>query len=259
MTTITLFNHKGGTGKSTTTVNLACSLARQGYRVAMIDLDAQANLSDSYFDYSPTTDIVSCFRRGIATGQTITSEDFTQVGDNLWLLPNLKNITEGLFYELFGGQDDQKQRHLFFTYLLSQLEAFDYLLIDTPPNLENRSISAIIASDFLLIPTLLEKTSLDNVSNVLTVVEHLTNQYQLDPIPTGLVYTRVDRISKWLNASWSRYAQELNLEVLGTIYKSSDYAYSPHCPAYYGSGKVKLDHDNLSKNLIKLCQKTNNL
>ena len=155
MHTITVGNNKGGVAKTTTTVNLACSLARQGYKVGMIDLDAQSNLSDSYFLYPKNTDIVSCFRRAIQTKQKISQEDFVEVGTNLWLLPNLKNITEGLFYELFDGQEGQKQRHLFFAYLLSELEAFDYLLIDTPPNLENRSISAILASDFLLIVILM--------------------------------------------------------------------------------------------------------
>lgn len=250
MKIITVSTNKGGVGKTTTVVNLACSLARLGYQVGMIDFDAQANLSDNYWgEYEPKNDLAKVLK----TEQLIQKQDFTNVGNNLWILPNLKNVTEGLFYELYPNKTDSKQRYFLMSIILSELEGFDYLIIDTPPNLENRSINAILVADFLLVPTLLEKSSISTIANLRTIVASLARSYpEFHPPVVGMVHTRVNRVTKTLNAILGKYSEEKFLPLLCQIYSDSKYNYAVNAPAYYSCNQCKLDHDNLSKKIISL-------
>jgi chromosome partitioning protein len=249
MKIITISTNKGGVGKTTTVVNLACSLARQGYKIGMIDFDAQANLSNNYWgQYKANNDLTKIIR----TQQFIQKQDFTLVGDNLWILPNFENLTEGLFYSLYPSATQTKDRYMILSILLQELEGFDYLLIDTPPNLENRSISAIMVADFLLCPVLLEKSSIDAVKNIIKIVQGLASNYSEFKAPvSALVHTRVSRITKLLNSVMGKYSNQL-LPILCQVYSDSKYNYATTKPAYYSCNQCKLDHDNLAKKILEL-------
>jgi cellulose biosynthesis protein BcsQ len=215
----------------------------------MLDLDAQANLSNNYWgQVIPRNDLAKI----IKTQQFINKQDFTEVGDHLWLLPNLENLTEGVFYNLFPLTSQTKDRYMILSILLQELDFFDYLIIDTPPNLENRSISAIIVADFLLCPVLLEKSSIDAVKNIIKIVQGLKTNYPEFQAPlSGLVHTRVNRISKLLNSVMGRYSNQL-LPILCQIYSDAKYNYATTKPAYYSCNQCKLDHDNLAKKILEL-------
>lgn len=259
MTTITVYNHKGGVAKTTTTVNLSCSLAQQGYRVAMIDLDAQAHLSTEFWDdYSAVNDIVSIIKKSKTQPIVIKSTDFTKVGENLWILPNYKDITEGLFYSIYPDENDSKKRNLILPNLLSELEDFDYLLIETPPNLENRSIGAILVADFLLIPTYFEKLSVKGIKDILEVLTGIQNNYDEFVNPKmGIVCTRVNRIWKFINWIFGQKLSNCGVPVLCNIYNSSNYAINyknidAQEPVYYRSTECQVDHNELAKQILKI-------
>jgi chromosome partitioning protein len=258
MKVISVFSNKGGVSKTTTTINLACALAKQGYKVGLIDFDAQAHLSTDYFEYEANNNLVTC----LENNTFISFKDFTEVGDNLWLLPNHEDITEGIFYFLFEGKDKVKQRHFLLAHKLSKLKGFDYVLIDTPPNLENRAISSILAADYLIIPSLLEKQSIDNIKKIVEVVDFYKKEYNIAPEILGVTFGIVDRRRLLMNLSLRNYARHTlpDIKIIDPyIYQSVEYAYSviAKTPAYFYSNKIKFNFDDLTNNILCLLQNQN--
>lgn len=251
---ITIFNNKGGVRKTTTTVALACSLASQDYCVGMIDLDAQGHIESFWPSDEPRQDIVTIIKKLKSIQTFIQKSDFRKVEDNLYLLPNDKDLTEGLFYSLFPNETQNKERYLVIPSLLSQLEGFDYILIETPPNIENRSIGAMLSADLLLIPTELENWSVGNINNVVETVNNLKNLFpKHEPPKIVTVYTRVGATKKALNNIYTLFAQKNNIPNLGSTQESSEYQWAVG-PPYYSSKKCKMDYDKISKQIIKLCK-----
>lgn len=164
MVTITTWNMKGGTGKTTTAFNLAANYAGQGKNVLSIDLDIQANLT-SYFD----ADIAR-----YKTNRPDISELFAR---------NI-SVNKGIYHSRFRGVDFVKGsnnpiiaksiNHL--SNLLSEVEnIYDICFIDCHPDNSFISVNAIAAADLLLIPVLLDGFSRDNLNLVLREIINVEN------------------------------------------------------------------------------------
>ncbi len=153
MLKIAVFNLKGGTGKSTTALNLGAAIASPKRRVLLIDLDGQRTLS---------------FALGM-DGQTPTALDWlTTEGLFTPLATATKNLSLipgdiGLF-RLSTDSD-------LFTSALSRLAGFfDLVLMDCPPSLSVVSVQAILSSDRVLVPTLCEPAALRGFSEAVALI-----------------------------------------------------------------------------------------
>ena len=142
---ITIGQRKGGVGKSTATLNLACVFAELGYKVLIIDLDDQQN----------TTRSISAIVESNKTIEDLLLKEDASLGEvavktgweNVFILPsssNLSGVVKHLDGELGG--------HLILKEKLSQDNAFDFVLIDTSPSLNILVINALCASHYLFIP-----------------------------------------------------------------------------------------------------------
>jgi chromosome partitioning protein len=147
-----VFNFKGGTAKSTTTINLGAALAIPKRRVLLIDLDGQRTTSFGLGmdGGNPTT------LDWLAEGKFVAPLA-TQV-KNLWLIPG----DIGMF-RLTAKND-------LFTPALSKLSGFDICLMDCPPSLGVASVQAILASQRILIPTLCEPAALKGLSEAVELI-----------------------------------------------------------------------------------------
>jgi len=153
MLKIAVFNLKGGTGKSTTALNLGASIASPKRRVLLIDLDGQRTLS---------------FALGM-DGQTPTALDWL-TNDGLFtpLATSTKNLSLipgdiGLF-RLSADED-------LFTPALARLAGFfDIALMDCPPSLSVVSVQAILSSERVLVPTLCEPAALRGFSEAIALI-----------------------------------------------------------------------------------------
>jgi chromosome partitioning protein len=154
-------NFKGGVGKSTTCVNFAHHLAIKGYRVLVIDADSQATTT-SMFGYVPDADITQD-----ATILSYLSSEQKSLAyavrrtyfPGIDLIPACLALYEAEIAMVMrvGGQANREQRVAFFSELKygiqSVADAYDVVLIDSPPGLGMISINVLMAADALLVPS----------------------------------------------------------------------------------------------------------
>jgi chromosome partitioning protein len=152
MLKIAVFNFKGGTGKSTTTLNLGASLATSKRKVLLIDLDGQRTLS---FGLGLDGDAPTALS-WLSDGEVQPLETKTK---NLWLIPG--------DIGMFQLQTDED----LFTPALSSLTGFDICLMDCPPGLGIASVQAILASDRVLTPVIGEPAVLKGLSEAIELIK----------------------------------------------------------------------------------------
>lgn len=147
MRTIAVMNQKGGVGKTTTSVNLAAGLARQGRRVCLVDLDPQAH-SSLHLGVEVASGVHSIYQ--VFAGAR-TFNDVTQmVSANLWLAPADLDLA-ATELELV----DAPGREFILRNALQAAEAgqkFDYLIMDCPPSLGVLTINSLSTANEVFIP-----------------------------------------------------------------------------------------------------------
>lgn len=175
MKRIAVINQKGGVGKTTTTVNLGAALAQRGFRVLLLDMDPQANLT------------VHVDKRPDLESNTLTSlliED-TPLQDLVQptTLPNLAVVPSDT--SLAGVEQVLANRIGRETILREALEVFpaakdfDFVLFDCPPSLGVLSANALVAADHVVIPMQAEYLSLQGMAKLMEVIQLV--QKRLNP------------------------------------------------------------------------------
>jgi chromosome partitioning protein len=185
---ISVLNHKGGTGKTTTTLNVGRAFAMLGKRVLLIDLDAQANLSQSLgFDDELGT-ISSVFEK------KLNQLPIKIIDENLHLVTSsldLSAIEPSLYSNI-------NSYFLLKSSLAQLMNRYDWILIDCPPSLGLFTQNALIASDGVLITVQAQFLSLKGLDTVYNLVETIKDKLNPQIAIQGLVVTQTNhtRLSK---------------------------------------------------------------
>lgn len=179
---LSFVNQKGGTGKTTSCINVASKLTLDGWKVLLIDLDPQTNatlslginsaeLKNSMYDvllnHVPLTEILKETAKGfnIAPASTeLTNTDISLEGHQT----RLKGVLQGL------------------------KDKFDYILIDCPPALNLLTINALVASDGVIIPILCDYLSIEGLKQLLNTVEKVKKSFNRGLKTVGLLPNMVD-------------------------------------------------------------------
>lgn len=137
--TITIANSKGGVGKTTTAIAIAAGLAEQGRRTLLVDIDAQANCTQSLRLPPEAADSYSLLHG--RHGQPV------EVAANLWAIGSTK--------DMIAAADEiqtMKQGTAIATMLQPFRDLYEFIVIDTPPATGLLTMNAILCADFVLIP-----------------------------------------------------------------------------------------------------------
>lgn len=178
---ITVINQKGGTGKTTTTMNLGCSLAALGKKVLLVDMDPHASLSYSFGINDPEPSISD-----VLMGETSLEEIIIEK-EGLYVAPASTRLADTELY-----LTDKPGRESFLLEHLTELDDLDYIFIDSPPTLSVLTLNALKAADQLLIPLQMEILSLHGLVCFLSTLEEFRQVFN-KPLPIkGLVVVMYD-------------------------------------------------------------------
>lgn len=180
---ISIANHKGGVGKTCSTVNIGAALSKKGKNVLLIDLDPQANLSLSLGIREVQASIYTVLRAHN------TIEEATQhISDLLHVVPSHIDLT-GAELELAS----EEGREFILKELIEQIQTpYDYILIDCPPSLGLLTLNAFTASDEIFIPLQAEFLATQGILKLQEVIEKVKKR--LNPLLTigGVFLTQYD-------------------------------------------------------------------
>jgi len=164
MRIISIANQKGGCGKTTTSINLAASLASNNRRVLLIDLDPQAHAT-SGLNIKADLSIYNVLSK-ITHKKSKINEIIQNIGENFDIAPS--SIVLSTLEQELSGEIGRESR------LMDTLKAFqsnyDYILIDCPPNLGILTINALRAANEIIIPVEASRFSLEGVSQLTSII-----------------------------------------------------------------------------------------
>lgn len=181
MKIISIANHKGGVGKTTSTINIGAGLALKNKKVLLVDLDPQANLSQSLgVVHSEYTIYSSLMGKNPLKPISII--------ENLDLIPSTLDLS-GAELELSSEAGRE--------YILSEIlddvkNSYDYILIDCPPSLGLLTINAFTASNEIIIATQAQYLATQGLVKLSEVIEKIKKRLNKGLILKGIVITQYD-------------------------------------------------------------------
>ena len=224
MLTIAIVNEKGGTGKTTTAVNLTAALGELGKQVLLVDLDGQA-----------------------ASSRWLGVEDDCRFADALWrgeglepirnLLPNValapgSGKLDSVAHDLRPTQGGQLRK------LLGAMRGFDFAVIDCPPSLGNRLIgNALLAATHAIVPVETSILAMDGLKILLTTLQDIQDGFDHHVQLTGVVACRFDARTKLSRMILDELKRALPDKVFQTVIREN--VRLRECP---GSGKSILEY-----------------
>ncbi|WP_162303732.1 ParA family protein [Hymenobacter sediminis] len=184
METIVFANHKGGTGKTTSCLNVAYALRERGHSVLLVDCDRQTNLTQSFAAKVPAGQHLGT----VLLGQASLSDVVLEVGERLYLVPSSTDLGEAeeRISQKPGAEFALKE-------LLDEVEAVDYCLIDTPGGLGKLTYAALTAATAVFIPAQPEYYGIEGLVGLLDVCHQVQKRLNKALKIGGVFFTQYNR------------------------------------------------------------------
>lgn len=183
---IAVTNQKGGVGKTTTSVNLASSLGHIGKRVLLVDMDPQGNATSGVGldKRALKSSIYNILVDGIDINQAVSRTEYK----------NLDIIGSSIAFagaELELAELENRES-IFQRSLIPLKDAYDYIIIDSPPSLGLITTNALCASDGIIVPLQCEFYALEGLSQLMNTVRTVKRKYNKNLELNGVVFTMYD-------------------------------------------------------------------
>ena len=200
--TIVICNQKGGCGKTTSSVNAGAALAEAGYRVCLIDMDPQCNLTNNFKDkldavsidgdtdaeYFTIFDVMVGNQK--AEDSAITFPD--HYDGNLSIIPGVKNLSsisrifDNTIQATIASENHSdidaddirvEQRHVLKEAFKSLEGKFDFIIVDTPPDLDFLLTVSLIAADWTIIPVQPSEYDVEGIVALIDTIRKVRERY----------------------------------------------------------------------------------
>ncbi|WP_462249520.1 ParA family protein [Ekhidna sp.] len=241
MPVISIVNQKGGTGKTTTSLNLGSALATLGKSVLLIDMDSQGNLGYSLgLDEGPS--ISDVFEGNVAIEKVI------QEREGMSIVPSDMRLVD---IEL--SLIDLSDRH---NMLNSKIKAiskkYDYTLIDCPPSLSILAVNSLYASEKIIIPMLMEVLSLQGLDQIIQTIDKINSTYKKKLEIAGILPVMVDKRRKLSEEVKDHINENYDVNIFSSMVRNNVKA--SEAPSFGQSVITYSPHSNSAKDYMSFAE-----
>jgi len=204
---------KGGTGKTTSALAITAGLSLKGYKVLAVDLDAQGNFSGTSGAVRDGATVLDALMGKLKISDAIRH---TKIGD---VAASGKNLSGADAFITGAGKERRLQKAL-----ESVSEAYDYIIIDTPPALGILTINALTASHGVIIPAQADLYSLESIEELSETIKSVKKYVNPDLTIEGIVLTRYNPrtvLSVEISALAKQLAAKLETKVFNAAIRES--------------------------------------
>jgi chromosome partitioning protein len=246
---ISIINNKGGTGKTTTVLNLGAALAKKRKRVLLVDLDSQCNLTSAFGAETPEIGV------GDLLVGSATMDDVMIKNGKLSLIPSSEKLLD---FE-FQLNNEPGREYMLREQLDKVADDFDFILIDCPPSLGTLSINSMVAANHFIVPMQAENFAFIGLDRIMLISEKVKKRMNPDLDLAGILFVKLDPRTKFSQAVIQSLSENQNFKgklfntyirqdislMESGAFKQSVYDYAP-------KSRGADDYNDLAKEILKI-------
>lgn len=257
--TIAIANQKGGVGKTTTTLNFGANLAAKGYKVLMVDLDSQGNLTQycGLEHHDDLKDTIASVIAAVITGSEVDQlqlpifsfrENIDFIPSNVTLSQTNLMLTQAM------------AREFILKGILAKIkDEYDYILIDCAPSLSVDLLNALTAADEVIIVTSPATFSISGTEQLIRSIGRVRANLNPDISIAGVVLNRVDRRTNFANdviesmkAGWGKYVRIFRSEIPASVRVEESQPMAKPVYEYDKNNKAAQGFGNLTEEYLEI-------